>query len=55
MQNLKVLDDFNLKSEIQVVWIDMDVLGHVNSSKYFGYFETARIKYYEALGVLNFA
>jgi len=32
----------------------MDALGHVNSSKYFSYFESARIKYYVNLGLLDF-
>lgn len=49
MIELKALNDFNLKVKIQVAWVDMDVLGHVNSSKYFTYFETARIRYYEKL------
>lgn len=54
MQDLKVLDDFLLKAQIQVAWVDMDVLGHVNSSKYFTYFETARIKYYEKLELFDY-
>jgi acyl-CoA thioester hydrolase len=54
MTDLKILDDFKLNVQIQVAWIDMDSLGHVNSSKYFTYFETARVKYYENLGLLDY-
>ena len=54
MRDLKIFDDFNLKVQIQVAWVDMDALGHVNSSKYFAYFETARIKYFENLGLLKY-
>ena len=53
MQDIKILDDFKLKIQIKVAGVDMDVLGHVNSSKYFAYFEAARIKYYENLDLLN--
>jgi acyl-CoA thioester hydrolase len=49
MMDLKILNDFKLKVQIQIAWADMDALGHVNSSKYFVYFETARIQYYEHL------
>lgn len=54
MKDLKILDDFNLKIQLQVAWVDMDMLKHVNSSKYFAYFEGARIKYYENLGLLEY-
>ncbi|NVO08520.1 MAG: acyl-CoA thioesterase [Bacteroidales bacterium] len=53
MQDLKVLKDFKVKTQTQVRWVDMDILGHVNSSKYFTYFEVARIKYYEKLKLLE--
>ena len=54
MQDLKILNDFNLKVQVQITWADMDILGHVNSTKYFAYLETARIKYYEKLRLLNY-
>lgn len=54
MRDLKILNDFKLKVQIQIAWVDMDILGHVNSTKYFAYFESARIKYYEKLGLLNY-
>jgi acyl-CoA thioester hydrolase len=54
MQDLMVFNDFILKFQISVAWGDMDALGHVNSSKYFVYFEQARFKYYETLGLLEY-
>jgi len=53
MNALKVLNDFKLVIEINVAWIDMDSLGHVNSSKYFTYFESARIAYFDNLKLLE--
>jgi acyl-CoA thioester hydrolase len=34
-------------SEIQVRWGDMDAFGHVNNSKFFSYFETARVNWWQ--------
>jgi acyl-CoA thioester hydrolase len=36
-----------------VQWGDMDVLGHVNNSRYFTWFETARIALFEQIGLKN--
>ena len=38
---------------VSVAWGDMDAFGHVNNVQYFRYFETARIAYFEAAGVLR--
>lgn len=38
------------KTNITVRWGDMDALGHVNSSKYFTYFEQARVLWLQQLG-----
>ncbi len=54
MTSLKVMDDFKLIITLTVAWVDMDSLGHVNSSKYFTYFESARIAYFEKLSILDF-
>lgn len=51
---MKILDEFNLKVVFPVAWRDMDAFGHVNSSQYFTYFETSRIKYFEELDLLNY-
>jgi len=47
------LDDFNIKVEIPVAWGDMDSFGHVNNTKFFKYFETARIRYFEQIGFIE--
>ncbi len=40
--------------ETPVAWGEMDAFGHVNNIVYFRYFETARIAYFERLGVPEF-
>ncbi|MFW9910795.1 MAG: acyl-CoA thioesterase [Candidatus Thorarchaeota archaeon] len=47
------MDDFNVKVEIPVAWGDMDSFKHVNNTKFFKYFETARIKYFEEIGFIE--
>ena len=47
------LDDFNIKVDIPVAWGDMDSFQHVNNTKFFKYFETARIKYFEEIGFIE--
>jgi len=47
------LDDFHIKVDIPVAWGDLDSLGHVNNSRFFTYFETARIKYFEKAGFIE--
>jgi acyl-CoA thioester hydrolase len=37
--------------EIPVAWGDMDAFGHVNNTVYFKWFETARIAYFERIGL----
>ena len=54
MQELKALNDFNIIIQFPVAWGDLDAFGHVNSAKYFTYFESARIKYYQNLNLLNY-
>lgn len=43
----------NCKREvgIEVAWGDMDALSHVNNINYFKYFETARIDYFNLIGL----
>jgi len=47
------LDDFNIKVEIPIAWGDMDAFKHVNNTKVFKFFETARIKYFEKIGFIE--
>ena len=36
---------------VQVAWAEMDAFGHVNNTVYLRWFESARILYFEKLGV----
>lgn len=47
------LDDFNIQIDIPIVWGDMDAFNHVNNTRFFRYFETARIKYFEKAGFIE--
>jgi acyl-CoA thioester hydrolase len=40
---------FAITLELPVLWGDMDALRHVNNSRYFAWFEAARIVYFEGL------
>lgn len=35
----------------EIAWGDMDALGHVNNSRYFDYFQEARIEWLKALNI----
>lgn len=41
--------NFQLTTDINVEWRHMDAAGHVHNVQYFGYFETCRITFFEAL------
>lgn len=51
------LDDFKstfpVIIELPVQWGEMDAFNHVNNVTYFRYFESARIAYFEACGLLG--
>jgi acyl-CoA thioester hydrolase len=49
----KSLDDFTIRVDIPIAWGDMDAFEHVNNTKFFRYFETARIKYFEKAGFIE--
>jgi acyl-CoA thioester hydrolase len=57
MNPIKTKEEFNLafpvKVNLPVQWGDMDAFGHVNNTVYFKYFETARLAYFNAAGVMN--
>jgi acyl-CoA thioester hydrolase len=44
-----LLRGFPVILEMDISWGDMDVYGHVNNTRYFRYFEDARIRYWETL------
>jgi acyl-CoA thioester hydrolase len=49
----KLLAQYPVVVEIPVAWGDMDAMQHVNNTVYFRYFETARIAYFERLGLMK--
>jgi acyl-CoA thioester hydrolase len=44
---------YSIQVEMPVQWGDMDAFGHVNNAKYFSFFESSRIAYFEKLGVMG--
>jgi acyl-CoA thioester hydrolase len=46
--------DFRSWVKIPVRWGDMDAIGHVNNAAYFTYCESARIEYFEQIGLGRF-
>ena len=50
---MKLLKDFPVIVKIPIAWGDMDAFGHVNNIRYFKYFESARIKYFENIGLAD--
>lgn len=44
---------FPVQVELPVQWGDMDAFGHVNNTMYFRYFETARLAYFNRLGMME--
>lgn len=44
---------FPVQVNLPVQWGEMDAFGHVNNTVYFKYFETARLAYFNAVGVME--
>ncbi|PKN34543.1 MAG: acyl-CoA thioesterase [Deltaproteobacteria bacterium HGW-Deltaproteobacteria-19] len=49
-----VLKGYPVSLEVPVAWGEMDAMGHVNNVVYFRYFESARIAYFEKMGLIDF-
>jgi acyl-CoA thioester hydrolase len=47
----KLLEGYSVVIEIPIAWGEMDSFQHVNNTAYFRYFESARIRYSEKLGL----
>ena len=47
------LASFSLVIDTPVAWGEMDAMGHVNNIVYFRYFESARIAYFDEVGMLD--
>lgn len=47
-----LLADYPIATEIPVRWSDLDALNHVNNTIYLRYFESARIDYFNRVGLI---
>ncbi|MEQ8453496.1 MAG: thioesterase family protein [Sandaracinaceae bacterium] len=47
------LEGFPVQLTLPVRWGDMDAFAHVNNTVYFQYFESARIAYFERMGIIE--
>ena len=47
------ITEFPFSQQQQLSWGDMDALNHINNVNYFRYFENARLKYFESIGVIE--
>ena len=48
------LYEYAVVVEIPVAWGEMDAFQHVNNTQFFRYFETARVKYFENIKILDY-
>jgi acyl-CoA thioester hydrolase len=48
------IHDFSINLELPVQWGDMDAFQHVNNARFFRFFESARIHYFQALKLHDF-
>lgn len=48
-------EQFRVFEPVRVRWADMDSFGHVNNACYFTFCESARIRYFEEIGMGEFA
>jgi len=49
----QLLEDYPVVIEIPVAWGEMDAFQHVNNVVYFRYLESARIAYFQELGLME--
>ena len=47
----ELLQDYPVMASIPIAWGDMDAFQHVNNTRYFRYFEDARIAYFDAADI----
>ena len=48
-----LLDAYPAIIEVPIAWGDMDAFQHVNNTRYFRFFESVRIAYFEKLGLME--
>ena len=51
---MKQLKEYPIQVRIPVAWGEMDSFKHVNNIYYFRYFETARIHFFQEIGLLQY-
>ncbi|NPU83872.1 MAG: acyl-CoA thioesterase [Syntrophaceae bacterium] len=49
-----ILKGYPVSLEVPIAWGEMDAMGHVNNIVYFRYFESARIAYFEKMGLIDY-
>lgn len=49
-----LLKDYAVVIEFPIAWGEMDAMNHVNNIIYFRYFESARIAYFEKMGLISY-
>lgn len=47
----QLLSDYPVVATFPIAWGDMDAFQHVNNTRYFRYFENARIAYFDEAGI----
>jgi acyl-CoA thioester hydrolase len=53
MADQELLSNFPVRVEFPIAWGDMDAFQHVNNTRYFRFFEDARIAYFERTGLIE--
>lgn len=51
---MDTLYEYPVVIEIPVAWGEMDAFQHVNNTNFFRYFESARVKYFENINILEY-
>ncbi|MEO5511151.1 MAG: thioesterase family protein [Longimicrobiales bacterium] len=49
------IEEFPIILEVDVAWGEMDAFAHINNAAYFRYFESARIAFLLAIGLVDLA
>lgn len=53
LTDMSELDSYPVIVHIPIQWGNMDSFNHVNNTQFFRYYETARIKYFEDIGLID--
>ncbi len=53
-QLTSMLEKYSVVLNQDIIWGDMDALGHINNTVYFRYFEDARLAYFEKSGIKQY-